>query len=326
MAAVKHLLSLYDLPVVTINDLLTDSDTVLDTQAEGTTKSVLSKFSVAIICWTENKQPDAYDDYITTSFKAAAEGLGADCIVVNPDHNQAPLAAVDLINDLICAGLPHRPLKIVIIRHPKAGVPNQLKKTDLIVQNLISVVNGGDGFHENPTEALTYIKLILKRYGRIKNLRCVLVGDLRFSPEGRSLFFGLSKLGADIHVVAPPGLAPDSPFEEFPFSLHNNFSSVGGGINAVLSIPIDTKALEQGIIASRKEYLDFYSLAQMPLGAIDENGLIVRCGPQTKDLLDPAYGFGDMIKMGHLWSGASDEDVLAIRMAALRYCLRVTIN
>ena len=68
-----------------------------------------------------------------------------------------------------------------VVRHGSSGVPAQVAGwTDA------AVVNGGDGWHEHPTQALLDAYTIRAHRGSLDGLRIAIVGDIKHSRVARS--------------------------------------------------------------------------------------------------------------------------------------------
>ena len=73
-----------------------------------------------------------------------------------------------------------------------------------------SMVNGGDGWHAHPTQALLdayTVRSALGRTGGFDGLRIAIVGDIRHSRVARSDIEVFTALGADVTLVAPADAA-----------------------------------------------------------------------------------------------------------------------
>ena len=84
---------------------------------------------------------------------------------------------------------------IIIIRHPMAGAPHLLSK-----YTKASVINAGDGMNEHPTQALLDIFTMKSKKDGIGGLKVAIVGDVYHSRVARSNIWGLSALGANVHI------------------------------------------------------------------------------------------------------------------------------
>src|SRR5690606_4189773 len=92
---------------------------------------------------------------------------------------------------------------LYVVRHEMAGAPH------LIAKNVnVPVINAGDGFNEHPTQGLLDIYSMREVCGDLKGKKVAIVGDISHSRVARSNIWGLTKLGAEVTVVAPPTLMP----------------------------------------------------------------------------------------------------------------------
>src|SRR5262245_6074562 len=136
-----------------------------------------------------------------TSFGLAARRLGADTVDFTPGGSSLSKGEsfIDTAKNIEAMGVD-----ILVVRHSSAGAPH------LLARHLKSaLVNGGDGAHEHPTQALLDLMTIRRRRDRIQGLTVGLVGDIAHSRVARSNIHGLTKLGAKVIVCGPPTLVPD---------------------------------------------------------------------------------------------------------------------
>jgi aspartate carbamoyltransferase catalytic subunit len=69
----------------------------------------------------------------------------------------------------------------------------------------VPVINGGDGAHTHPTQALIDLYTIIKRRGQIEDMTVGLCGDLRYSRAAHSLALGVARFGGTLVHIAPDG-------------------------------------------------------------------------------------------------------------------------
>jgi len=87
----------------------------------------------------------------------------------------------------------------VAMRHYDEGVPAEFAK---YVE--IPVINGGDGTHEHPTQALLDLYTIKKELGRLDNIEIIMSGDMSFERANHSLLYGFAKFdNVKVHLVCP---------------------------------------------------------------------------------------------------------------------------
>lgn len=70
----------------------------------------------------------------------------------------------------------------------------------------VPLINGGDGTHEDPVQALTDLYTLVKERDGIDGLSIAMVGDLRHNPASHSLVRGLAHWDVELNLVAPPSL------------------------------------------------------------------------------------------------------------------------
>lgn len=325
MSSVRHLLSICDMNADQMSALLSDSRSHCTSLESLTPIRNLENLCVAVLCWPllSNEHSydliTSYDLYMTESFVAAAKRLGATTTSPNP-HLEESLGDVILHTKLIMEQMSGESLAAVVIRHSKEGIPGEVAKLETVEKYGISVINGGDGNNENPTEGLVYMNLIWKIFRRIAGVRILIVGGVNFDPLAKSLILGLTRLGADIHIVAPSELVQTlTPGDRI--TVYEDFSSVPRSLDAVISIPVASYAFEKGIIPSRQEYLSHFSLSRFLGKRAASEVVIIPCEFHVPDdSANPLTGV-DLKKLGARIEQPSDNDKLAVRMATLDYCL-----
>ena len=136
-----------------------------------------------------------------TSFEIAAKRLGADLINVSVKDSSINKGET-LLDTIVTIGSMDPDL--LVIRHPEYGVSEMISNTIEAC-----VINAGDGSHEHPTQALLDALTIKNSFGKFKNLKIAICGDILHSRVARSNIYLLKKLGAKINVVGPKTLIPN---------------------------------------------------------------------------------------------------------------------
>ena len=137
-----------------------------------------------------------------TSFELAAFRLSAD--VVNISATTSSLTKGETLKDT-ARNLEALHADIIVLRHSSAGAAQFLAEERLRA----SVVNGGDGAHEHPTQALLDT-FTIREHKRPHRRPCTspIIGDILFSRVARSNIHALTKLGARVTLVGPSTLVP----------------------------------------------------------------------------------------------------------------------
>ena len=140
------------------------------------------------------------------SFEIAGKRLGAD--VVNLSDLSSSSSKGETLSDTVATLNAMHP-DVMIVRHSSIGACYRIAN-----EVNCSVISAGDGAGEHPTQALLDALTILKRKGRIAGLNIALCGDIRHSRVAQSNVLLLTKLGANVRLVAPPALVPLNAYKE----------------------------------------------------------------------------------------------------------------
>src|SRR5919109_3502939 len=113
-----------------------------------------------------------------TSFEIAGKRLSAD--VVNISASTSSVSKGETLIDT-ARTLDAMAADCVVIRHFASGAPHTLSKL-----TKACIINGGDGAHEHPTQALLDAFTIRQRKGTIEGLKVAVIGDIAHSRVARS--------------------------------------------------------------------------------------------------------------------------------------------
>jgi len=90
---------------------------------------------------------------------------------------------------------------VIVIRHPSEGAAR------LAADSAEKpVINAGDGAGQHPTQTLLDLFTMKEEFGKIKDIKIALVGDLKYGRTAHSLALALSEFGAKLSFVAPKTL------------------------------------------------------------------------------------------------------------------------
>src|SRR6266550_1510087 len=135
-----------------------------------------------------------------TSFEIAGKRLSAD--VVNVSASTSSVSKGETLIDT-ARTLDAMAADCVVIRHSASGAPHTLAR-----MTKACIVNGGDGSHEHPTQALLDALTIRQRKGRLNGLKVAIVGDIAHSRVARSNVHLLTKFGTHVWLCSAPTLMP----------------------------------------------------------------------------------------------------------------------
>ncbi|HEX2277482.1 MAG TPA: aspartate carbamoyltransferase, partial [Candidatus Tectomicrobia bacterium] len=118
-----------------------------------------------------------------TSFEIAGKRLSA--YVINVSTGGSSVVKGESLKDTAMT-LAAMASDVIVIRHPASGAPHFLAR-----QVPSAVINGGDGTHEHPTQALLDLFTIRQRKGTLAGLRVSIIGDIAHSRVARSNIFAM---------------------------------------------------------------------------------------------------------------------------------------
>jgi aspartate carbamoyltransferase catalytic subunit len=162
---------------------------------------------------------------------------------------------------------------MVVVRHQASGVPYFL--TQCLSS---SIINAGDGAHEHPTQALLDMLTIREKYGKIKGLKVVIVGDIKFSRVARSNIWGLATMGAEVTVCGPTTLLPVE-VEKMGVKVYSDLDRALEGADVVMVLRIQLERQKGGLLPSLREYTNRFGITKERLKGLSEDFTIMHPGP-----------------------------------------------
>jgi len=212
------------------------------------------------------------------SFERAARALSADVMTFTPATSS--LVKGESLKDTVLT-LEAMGADLMVVRHRAAGAPWR-------VAEWVScpVVNGGDGAHQHPTQALLDALTLRRRFGALDGLRVAIVGDIRHSRVARSDVHALAALGAEVVLVAPRAFQA-LDVSGWPCTTDSDLDAVLGDVDVVYLLRVQ---LERGAaFPSLPEYVDRYSLTRARFAALGRDAVVLHPGPLNRGVeIEPA--------------------------------------
>jgi aspartate carbamoyltransferase catalytic subunit len=214
-----------------------------------------------------------------TSFELAAKRLSADA--VNISTSTSSVSKGESLIDT-AQNLQAMSPDAIVIRHPSPGVPHQLSR---LVS--ASIINGGDGAHEHPTQALLDAFTIREHKGQIGGLQVAIVGDIMHSRVARSNVHLLTRLGAHVRIAGPRTLIPvgyDKLIEnsEGSLTICDHIDDAIAGSDVVMMLRIQRERMTDAFFPSLKEYSIQYGLTLRRLETAASDCIVMHPGPVNR--------------------------------------------
>ncbi|MBD3235259.1 MAG: aspartate carbamoyltransferase catalytic subunit [Candidatus Eisenbacteria bacterium] len=238
------------------------------------------------------------------SFELAEKRLSAD--TVNFSVSQSSVTKGETLRDTI-QNIEAMQVDVVVVRHWAAGVPRYLARC-----LRARIVNAGDGQHEHPTQALLDLFTIREKKGRIAGLKVAILGDVRHSRVARSNIWGLTKLGAEVSLVAPRTLLPVE-VERMGVRVVHDLRDGLRDADVVYLLRLQRERQRGGFLPSLREYAMTYGLDRTRLAWATADALVMHPGPMNRGVeIQPDLADGPRAVILQQVSNG-----VAVRMAAL---------
>ncbi|HVN50519.1 MAG TPA: aspartate carbamoyltransferase catalytic subunit [Acidimicrobiales bacterium] len=208
------------------------------------------------------------------SFEAAAKRLGAD--VMTFSAGSSSLKKGESIRDTV-ETVEAMGVDALVVRHASAGVPAQIARWASSV-----VINGGDGWHEHPTQALLDCYTMQQRFGSLAGRRVAIVGDVKHSRVARSDVKAFTALGAEVTLVAPPTLLPPS-LAGWRVGVEHDLDRVVEAVDVIYLLRMQRERTTEALVPSLREYTARYGLTPDRADRAEGAGAIVmHPGPMNR--------------------------------------------
>ena len=244
------------------------------------------------------------------SFETAAKRLSAD--VINFSAKGSSVSKGESLKDT-AQTLQAMGADAVVIRHGSSGAAKRLADTQWIQA---AVINAGDGTHEHPTQALLdafTIKQHLRNSEKdLSGVKVLIVGDILHSRVARSNVLLLTKLGAQVTLVAPPTLLPVG-VSDWPVKISYDLDEEIPKYDVVMMLRIQLERMNDSFFPSSQEYSKRFGLNSVRLAKLSKSAIVMHPGPMNRGLEISAESADDLksVIIDQVKNG------VAIRMAVL---------
>lgn len=246
------------------------------------------------------------------SFEVAAKNLSADVVNIAAASSSVTKgeSLVDTVRTIEALGA-----HMLVMRHDRSGAPYLAAETFGG-----SVVNGGDGWHAHPTQALLDLYTLRRRFGgSIAGRKVVILGDILHSRVARSNIWTLTAAGADLWLCGPSTLLRG--FDAWAargaagrrFTVTADVGAALRGADVVMALRIQRERMAAGLLPSLREYAARYGLTRERLRAAAPDVVVMHPGPMNEGVeiaadvaLDPRSVITEQVANG-----------VAVRMALL---------
>lgn len=263
----NHLLTTEGLSRATLEELLTEADEFSEVLTRPIPKvPALRGKTVATMFFEPSTRT-------RMSFEKAAKALSADTVSFSPGTSS--LSKGESLKDTALT-VRAMGVDLMVVRHKETGAPWRISEwLD------IPIVNGGDGAHQHPTQALLDCLTIKQRFGTLDGLRIAIVGDIRHSRVARSNIFAMATLGALVTLVGPPTLLPLDP-EAWPVTTSTDIDSVLEELDVVYLLRVQTERGGGSVFPSLAEYTTRFGMTSERFERLHPDAVVMHPGPMNR--------------------------------------------
>jgi aspartate carbamoyltransferase catalytic subunit len=208
-----------------------------------------------------------------TSFEIAAKRLSADAI------NFAASASATVKGESLvdtAETLSAMACDLVIVRHKYAGSPRMLAE-----HMDAHIINGGDGMHQHPTQALLDLFTMRGQLGHLEGLTVGIVGDIAHSRVAGSLVPALKMVGARPIVIGPPTLMPARP-DALGAEVSYMLDDVLPELDVAYMLRIQMERAEGQPFPGVREYSRLWGMNEARLARMKPDAIVMHPGPMNR--------------------------------------------
>ncbi|HKF85111.1 MAG TPA: aspartate carbamoyltransferase catalytic subunit [Candidatus Limnocylindrales bacterium] len=216
------------------------------------------------------------------SFEVAAKNLSADVVNIAASSSSVSKgeSLVDTVRTVEALGAD-----MLVMRHQVSGAP-------YLAAEVFggSVLNGGDGWHAHPSQALLDLYTLRSRFpgGSLEGRKVVILGDVLHSRVARSNVWTLTAMGADLWICGPSTLLRG--FEGWArrgaagrrFTVTSDVDAALRGADVAMTLRIQKERMASGLLPSLREYAARYGLTRERLRGASPDVVVMHPGPMNE--------------------------------------------
>jgi len=244
----------------------------------------------------------------TVSFELAAKKLGHNSININFDKSS--LSKGETFNDTMNTLISMKP-DALIIRDKNDFSPQKISN------NInIPIINAGDGTNEHPTQALLDY-CVIKSIFKNKKVSVAICGDIKHSRVAHSNIKLLTKLGYEIHLIAPSYFINKSETKKInpKITFHKDLKDING-IDVLMMLRVQKERIPRGVKNMMSLFKKDFCLQSRHLS---NKPFLMHPGPVNRNI-----EISDEILDSYSKSLILDQVEMGVylRMACLKYLLK----
>ena len=239
-----------------------------------------------------------------SSFELAAKKLSADVQTFSPSGSSLSKGETPLDTALTYVAMG---ADILIVRHSSTGVPKQLAESLEKLGKRTSILNGGDGLHSHPSQALLDLFTLARFFNPkhpnanvLKGKNIAIVGDILHSRVARSNLWSLTGCGANVLLCGPQSLLPkefsnfvDSPPPGQQYDPVNKRGKISvirclkdalNESDAIITLRLQKERMNQNLLTDLMTYHNEYGITHESLKNCKKKVPVLHPGPVNRGI------------------------------------------
>jgi aspartate carbamoyltransferase catalytic subunit len=257
----KHLLSVEDLEIREVEGLLKRAEAFKN----GETLTLKRQIYAANLFFENSTRTHR-------SFEMAEKKLGMGVIQFEPSTSSVNKGETLYDTCLTMAAIG---VEVMVIRHPQDEYYKDLLKLP------VSLINGGDGRGQHPTQCLLDLMTIQEEFGHFEDLNIAILGDLRNSRVARSNATLLKRLGANLFFGGPDEWHDDR-FNDY--GIRVTIDEAVKIADVVMLLRVQHERHDGQASFSKEEYHEQYGLTVQRWNNMKAGAIIMHPAPVNRDV------------------------------------------
>lgn len=209
------------------------------------------------------------------SFEVAEKKMGID--VIEFDAKTSSVSKGESLYDTVLT-MSAIGVHACVIRHWEEDYYNELIQSKTITT---SIINGGDGSGNHPTQCLLDLLTIYEEFGHFDNLNIAICGDLTHSRVANSNMKMLKRLGANLFFCGPEEWY-NKKYEAYGTYLP--IDDVLDKVDVMMMLRVQHERHESGGSFSKKDYHQQHGLTNKRAKEMKEKAIIMHPAPVNRDV------------------------------------------
>ncbi|WP_086313232.1 aspartate carbamoyltransferase [Enterococcus sp. 7F3_DIV0205] len=209
------------------------------------------------------------------SFDVAEKKLGIE--VIEFEESMSSVKKGETLYDTVLT-MSAIGVDVAVIRHGEENYYDELIQSKTIQ---CSIINGGDGSGQHPTQCLLDLMTIYEEFKHFEGLKIAIVGDITHSRVAKSNMQMLKRLGATIFFSGPEEWY-DKQFEAYGHYMP--LDEVVETVDVIMLLRVQHERHDGSELFSKEEYHQEYGLTVERAKRLQKHAVIMHPAPVNRDV------------------------------------------